>query len=179
MIIEMFNFCLCFLCLWLFCKLDQFGFFEVVINKFYSHTLFISIVSFFVSLLRSFLSTSLKSEHVTSTFKYKMLETVLAKLALPWWWVPRLGQSQSWSPLPFYFPWICVTVTVTRSKQHLLMKMKKITTITFLNIRLDYYFDINHVYWNLFSATYNIYMFVECWIIRKSLMMYEIKVNTE
>ena len=163
----MFNFCLCFLCLWLFCKLDQFGFFEVVINKFYSQTLFISIVS----LLRSYLSTSLKSEHVTSTFKYKMLETVLAKPALPWWWVPRLGQSQSWSPLPFYFPWICVTVTVTRSKQHLLMKMKKITTITFLNIRLDYYFDINHVYWNLFSATYNIYMFVECWIIRKSLMM--------
>ena len=114
----MFNFCLCFLCLWLFCKLDQFGFFEVVFNKFYSQTLFISIVS----LLRSYLSTSLKSEHVTSTFKYKMLETVLAKPALPWWWVPRLGQSQSWSPLPFYFPWICVTVTVTRSKQHHLVK---------------------------------------------------------
>ena len=84
MIIEMFNFCLCFLCLWLFCKLDQFGFFEVVINKFYSQTLFISIVSFFVSFSRSYLSTSLESEHITSTFKYKMLETVLAKLALPW-----------------------------------------------------------------------------------------------
>ena len=50
------------------------NFFEVVINKFYSQTLFISIVSFFVSLLRSYLSTSLESEHVTSTFKYKMLE---------------------------------------------------------------------------------------------------------
>ena len=75
MIIEMFNFCLCFLCLWLFCKLDQFGFFEVVINKFYSQTLFISIVS----LLRSYLSTSLKSEHVTSTFKYKMLENSVGK----------------------------------------------------------------------------------------------------
>ena len=56
MIIEMFYLCLCFFCLWLFCKLDQFGFFEVVINKFYSQTLFISIVSFFVSLLHSFLS---------------------------------------------------------------------------------------------------------------------------
>ena len=75
----MFNFCLCFLCLWLFCKLDQFGFFEVVINKFYSQTLFISIVSFFVSLLRSYLSTSLESEHVTSTFKYKMLENSVGK----------------------------------------------------------------------------------------------------
>ena len=51
MAIGIFYFCLCFLCLWLFCKLDQFVFFEVVINKFYSQTLFISIVSFFVAFL--------------------------------------------------------------------------------------------------------------------------------
>ena len=99
MIIELFYLCLCFFCLWLFCKLDQFGFFEVVINKFYSQTLFISIVSFFVSLfLCCYLSTSLKSEHVTSTFKYKMLENSVGKTS------PIMAMSSSSRSKPKLVP---------------------------------------------------------------------------